>query len=320
MAAPSISGFSLAALALREALLKGLSVGQDGSPLGVNGLRIGAPAQATLGVATILNLFFYRAETGAFPSDAGPNDPFYVRLFCLITAFGHNTGTTGPSAGEIELQLIGKVMEFFHKNPTLLVTTADKPPAPLASLQVVFTPLTLEAMNNLWSTQKETAYRLSVAYELSLVPAQATPTAPTPGPLVLEVQVNAPPFHEPTPPQLELALLVGNARQHSLRLAPSNVSTVLKLTAYADEDATFTIQWTWWPHTRGAPAPLGLTAATFSVQGPLVQSWSAPREITVTPRDGGQLVLWATATTAHGVLPTNRVTVLIVEPTLGGSG
>jgi hypothetical protein len=120
-----------------------------------------------------LNLFFYNLQYDGYPSDGLSENPFYVRLYCLITAVGTKGGTISP--GEQDLRLIGEVMRILHEQPVLSVDSDDN--IEMAQLQIVPHTLNLDNLNHIWSTQGETAYRLSVAYELALAPiplAQAT--------------------------------------------------------------------------------------------------------------------------------------------------
>ena len=66
-----------------------------------------------------LNLFFYRFEPSGFDSDVHPNDPWRIRLFCLITAFGIDEDII--NAGENDLRLIGEVMRIFQPRRTSTV-------------------------------------------------------------------------------------------------------------------------------------------------------------------------------------------------------
>jgi hypothetical protein len=110
-------------------------------------------------------LFFYRIEPGGFDADAHPNDPWRVRMFCLITAFG--ILEDGVTAGENELRLLGEVLRIFHETPVLGAVTVN---GQQVRLQVVFSPATDEQINQVWSTQGDTTYRPSVIYEMALAP------------------------------------------------------------------------------------------------------------------------------------------------------
>ena len=118
----------------------------------------------------LVNLFFFQLEHSGYPADAASADPMYIRAHCLISAFGkdESSATNGVGAGENDLRLIGGVLAALHKKPILEV--ADGPGNVKASLQIVPESLSLEAINNLWSTQTDVSYRPSVVYELALVP------------------------------------------------------------------------------------------------------------------------------------------------------
>jgi len=127
-----------------------------------------------------LNLFFYNVSYDGYPADGLSEDPFYVRLHCLITAVGAKNGT--PSAGENDLRLIGEVMRVLHEQPVISVDGGNN--VEIAQLQIVPHPLNLDNLNHIWSTQGDTAYRLSVAYEMALAPvplAEAVERSPLVG-------------------------------------------------------------------------------------------------------------------------------------------
>ena len=129
-------------------------------------VSIGAPAEvADNDDDHRLNLFFYRFEPGGFDSDVHPNDPWRVRLFCLITAFG--ILEDGIPAGENELRLLGEVLRIFRETPVMGAVAVN---GEQVRLQVVFSPATDEQINQVWSTQGDTTYRPSVIYEMALAP------------------------------------------------------------------------------------------------------------------------------------------------------
>ena len=113
-----------------------------------------------------LNLFFYNVSYDGYPADGLSEDPFFVRLYCLVTAVGTKTGN--PSSGEKDLRLIGEVMRVLHEHP--IISVDDGKNSEIAQLQIVPHPLNLDNLNHIWSTQGDTAYRLSVAYEMALAP------------------------------------------------------------------------------------------------------------------------------------------------------
>ncbi|MCF6324893.1 MAG: Pvc16 family protein [Gammaproteobacteria bacterium] len=116
-----------------------------------------------------INLFFYRFEPGGFDSVSHPNDPWRIRMFCLISVFGINEGAV--MAGENDLRLLGEVMRLFQQQPVLggvqdaLLTAGEE-----VYLQAVFSPVSDEQINQIWSTQGDATYRPSVIYEMGLTP------------------------------------------------------------------------------------------------------------------------------------------------------
>ncbi|MDD5389859.1 MAG: DUF4255 domain-containing protein [Gallionellaceae bacterium] len=132
-----------------------------------------------------LNLFFYRFEpSGLFP-DTLPGETGWLRAFCLVTPFAAEEDSVG--AGENDLRLIGEVMRVFHEKPVFQLSVDGED----YHLQVIFQPLGLDLLNQLWSTQGDTIYRPSVLYEVSLAPilpaVKAVP-APLAGGFGLQVQ------------------------------------------------------------------------------------------------------------------------------------
>jgi Pvc16 N-terminal domain len=129
---------------------------------------IGAPANAqpeTGDTEHRVNLFFHRFEPAGFGPDASPGETWWLRVHCLVTAFSVEENLV--SAGENDLRLLGEVIRFFHEKPVMdPVAVAGE----TMRAELVFQPLSLEDINRLWSTQKDVAYRPSVAYELALVP------------------------------------------------------------------------------------------------------------------------------------------------------
>jgi len=112
-----------------------------------------------------INLFFYRFEPAGIQSAVRPDEFWRMRLFCLITTFGIDEDDI--PAGENDLRLLGEVMRIFHEQPVLAaVNIGDLS----IRLQAIFTPVTDEQINQVWSTQSDTVYRPSVIYELALMP------------------------------------------------------------------------------------------------------------------------------------------------------
>jgi hypothetical protein len=115
--------------------------------------------------ANQVNLFFYRFEPSGFEAEAHPQEPWRLRLSCLVTALGAGSGE--ELAGDNDLRLLGNVIRIFHQTPILEAMDVD---GETVRLQAVFVPLSGDTINQVWSTQGDATYRPSVAYELSLAP------------------------------------------------------------------------------------------------------------------------------------------------------
>jgi hypothetical protein len=152
-----VSAMSDAANKLRNLLQKEID------DLLVGQIKIGHPKDTFDGLAedglNYLNLFFYNVQYDGFPSDGLSEDPFYVRLYCLITAVSGKTSK--PSPGENDLRLVGEVMRVLHEQPVISVDDGNN--SEIAQLQIVPHTLNLDNLNHIWSTQGDTPYRLSVA-------------------------------------------------------------------------------------------------------------------------------------------------------------
>lgn len=128
---------------------------------------VGSPAEAakTDTGKHRANLFFYRVTTGGFGPGPASDEPWRIRLHCLITAFGVKDDKIPE--GENDLRMLGLVMSIFHENPVLDTTDVGVEDT---NLQVVFEALSSDDINHVWSTQGDVVYRPSVAYEMALVP------------------------------------------------------------------------------------------------------------------------------------------------------
>lgn len=232
----------------------------------------------------LLSVFMYRVEHGAYPADGSNDDPFYVRAFCLLTAFClPDSGGTGLSAGEKDLRLIGGALAALHKQPFLRLR--DGSGQELAALQVVMSPLAVEDINHIWATQGELPYRLSVSYELALLPAplaKAVARAPKVASLALSAEVQAahaepqslgfivPPVRVPTAdpawePALRFVGSQGGLRQ-ALDFVEGSVPTTLDVVGAGRPGAQVQLAWERWRSATGwqplATAPQTLTLET----------------------------------------------------------
>ncbi len=146
-------------------------------------VTIGAPAanQSANNGTNTLNLFFYRFEPFSFAADSQPGDVQWVKMYCIITAFGvdedtDNDTTVDFSAGFNELSMLSQVMRLFQEQPVLLIE--GDTPEELWHTQFIARPLADDQINQIWSTQGETVYRPSIVYEIALAPIK--PDIPKP--------------------------------------------------------------------------------------------------------------------------------------------
>lgn len=131
---------------------------------------------------SVLNLFFFRIEPGAPPTDAGAGSRWYVRALCIVTAFSTADPSAHISDGEVDLRILGEVLRYFHEHP-VLVMSADHDNID-AQLQIVFCALSSEEINQIWSTQGDVPYRPSLLYEIALLPIDPRTFTTPPLPVV----------------------------------------------------------------------------------------------------------------------------------------
>jgi len=163
------SALSVASRTLRDYLSDTIT------PLAKSQIKMDFPRRAIESVdddQQYVNLFFYRVIRDGYPSGGTTDDPLYVRIHCLITAIGADVtdddlGTT-ITAGENDLRLMGEIMTGFHRVPVHNVQ--DDSGETITQMQVVPLNLSLDDINRLWSTQGDLPYRISVGYELALIP------------------------------------------------------------------------------------------------------------------------------------------------------
>lgn len=166
------STFSLSVLAFRDHLQQA-----DGGRLREVNICIGHPAQLAKSLGPedqLVNIFAFEIENSGYPTNAGNKEAYFVSLHCLLTPMN---GSNDTGSGEIELQLLGHIMEILHRYPQVNVEGTDG--SVIAQLQVVPSKLDSESLNRVFSTQFETSYRTSVAYELAMVPVFVEPPQDT---------------------------------------------------------------------------------------------------------------------------------------------
>lgn len=260
----------------------------------------------------VVNLFFYRVEYDGHPADGSNLDPFYVRAFCLITAFSlAETGNNGLGAGEKDLRAIGGVLACLHREP--FITVRDEAGRTHATLQTVPAPLSLDDINHLWATQGELPYRLSVAYEFALLPVPlgtGVERAPKVGSLGLGVgdSVQRLPF-APRPPLVDLEnpewapelrlVKADNTLSYALAFEAGHRPTSVSVIGIGAAGSSVELVWDSWQSAVGwrrlttPPASLVLSGPALPVEPPPPTSVNA---VSV-PNDGiGQLQLTALRT------------------------
>jgi hypothetical protein len=189
-----------------------------------------------------INLFLYHTQPSAawrnrdLPSRVKPGEtgapPLALNLYYLITAYGQNNDDI------LGHRLLGLTMQTLHDNTTLKpadlrLALADSDLHSQVE-RVHLTPITLnlEEMSKLWATF-QTQYRISAAYEASVVLIDSRRSTKTPLPVLsrgsrlpsgddqgVAVQASATP---PIPPFPTLERLVLPFRQPSIRLGETLV-------------------------------------------------------------------------------------------------
>ncbi len=147
-----------------------------------------------------VNLFLYDTQINAawrnmdIPSQVKPGETgqqlLPLNLYYLLTAYAQNDDFPEPTSH----RLLGVAMSVFNDHP--IITSADiraalpttEPPEYDLDLQeeqlrIVYQPLSVEEVFNLWSTF-QAPYRVSAAYEVSVVLIESRLPAKTPLPII----------------------------------------------------------------------------------------------------------------------------------------
>lgn len=147
-----------------------------------------------------LNLFLYMvARNAAFvnsdmPPQVQPGElgisPLPINLYFLLTAFGRDDDATQPFGHE----LLGKGMSILYDHPILSAadiqgaTQSLLPENDLANqierIRITFHPLSIDELSKLW-TGFAMQYRLSAAYEISVLLIASTRAASAPLPVLM---------------------------------------------------------------------------------------------------------------------------------------
>ena len=144
-----------------------------------NSVSFSSPAEIQKRGKTGVSLFLYKISENSdlknqeniqLDSKRMRRFPMTVDLSYLLTPFSQTR--------EAEQIILGKIMQFFHDNPTLsgsmlkssLKETGTK------ELRVLFDTISLEQLNHLWGTFHETPYKLSLSYLVTpvVIPSSRT--------------------------------------------------------------------------------------------------------------------------------------------------
>ena len=157
-----------------------------------------------------INMFLYQVNEHAHLRNAGPRlragsadvlegPPLSLVLSYLMTAYATNDAATGNAEAHA---ILGEAMRVFHDQPVIPDDALDDDLQDARErLQVIQMPLNPEEISRVWGTF-ETPYRLSVAYEVSVVQLDRSPD--TQRPLARRVRtIGVPEVRAPyTPPRI----------------------------------------------------------------------------------------------------------------------
>jgi hypothetical protein len=156
-------------------------------------------ARDTNSTSNQVNLFLYHTLPNAawinmdaprrvMPGETGM-PALALQLYYLVTAYGRDNDTTQPFSH----QVLGRAMNILHDHPLLgadEIRTATETTLPRTDLdrqiervRITLQPLSLEELSKLW-TGLQTQYRLSVAYEATVVLIDSEQAARTPLPVL----------------------------------------------------------------------------------------------------------------------------------------
>jgi hypothetical protein len=163
-----------------------------------------------------LNIFLYHTITNAswrnmdMPRQVRPGEtgmpPLPLTLFYLLTAYGDNDEDT------LGHQVLGRAMSILHDHPVLSPEDIRLALAPdelslydlynqIEGIRITFQPMSLEEMSKLWTTF-QTQYRISAAYQVSVILIESTRPTKAPLPVLRQGDQDRGPSAQPdlTPP------------------------------------------------------------------------------------------------------------------------
>lgn len=158
------------------------------------------PLDKVTGATNLINLFLYQTTINPawrnmdMPRQIKPGEtgqpPLPLNLYYLLTAYG--TGDDAPDP--LSHRLLGRAVSILHDHP-VLSSDDIKLALPLADqllydlqdqvehVRIMFQPVSLDEMSKLWTTF-QAKYRISVAYQVSVVLIESTRASRAPLPVL----------------------------------------------------------------------------------------------------------------------------------------
>ncbi|WP_309663775.1 Pvc16 family protein [Tabrizicola sp.] len=254
----------------------------------------------------VLNVFVYRLAPSGFHAEAGFQDPLFIRANVLLTCFPPGQGN--PSS-DTDLRVLGHAMAVLHSLPTIPVVLPGAAPlgAPpddfrrrnpvIYQIQAVLQAPTMEEMNHIWTTQGgELAYRLSCAYELSLIPVEPLSQPPITGRVLsgtLDIGPSSVPVLDgtglsiPGPDVITAPLFVqlfttASGLTDTRTVAPNAATVEVALAGQVGGWAALSVSWIRADGTTAAQPP-----QVFPIASGLVSTPSAKVRVTLTAATNG---------------------------------
>lgn len=176
---------------LRQLLHTGLNADVPGADVTIKPLD-----KAVNGTATNkVNLFLYQTQLNAalrnmdLPLQGKPGEtappPLALDLYYLLTAYGAGDDETEP----LSHRLLGRAMRILHDHPVLgreeirNAFSGNDLHQQIERIRITPQPLSLDELSKLWTTF-QTQYRLSTAYQISVVLIESTRPVKTPLPVL----------------------------------------------------------------------------------------------------------------------------------------
>ncbi|MEP3346261.1 MAG: Pvc16 family protein [Litoreibacter sp.] len=237
----------------------------------------------------VLNVFCYRLSPSGIHPDLTPNEPTFIRAHVLLTAF---SDATDAAIKDKDLRVLGHALRVLQSQPVIPTVLPGNSPAPQVSqyrIQAVLQATEMEEMNHIWSIQgSDTSYRLSVAYELALIPVEPLTYAPPPVPVqnaVLDLSADAKPDSKfsSTPIAITPAnsnhswlpfsmIRVADMLTSQTSVAPGTSQVQLAIAGQPDAEVAISVQWQRADETTQSQSPQNavITSNALDLQTALI--------------------------------------------------